>query len=142
MKFDKIGVGLIIGEPFGISGKMWLSKEMAFDAALAVSTSRPFYAHADYLLHNYELIKSLMKDAKIKTGAKEKEENTPFFYYGAGAYVSYGSNGSIGLGARLPVGLEYMANPFDIFLELVPVFSLTPSMGLALSGGLGVRFNF
>lgn len=141
-KFDKIGVGLLLGDPLGISGKMWISKEMAFDGVISVSAVRPFYVHADYLLHNYELLKAQEKESRLKSAVKDPKATDFIFYYGAGAYASYWSSGAIGIGARLPVGIEYLVNPFDIFVELAPTFSLTPSMGLSIYGGIGVRFNF
>jgi len=133
LKFEKIGIGIVLGDPLGISAKLWLNKETAFVGVLSVSTDRAFYLHADYLTHNYVFLKELAKDLK---------ESELVLYYGGGAYLAFWSNGPFGLGARLPVGVEYLANPFDIFVELAPVFSLTPSMGLGLQGGIGVRFNF
>ena len=141
LKFEKVGVGLVLGDPLGISAKLWLNKETAFDGTLSFGSTRSFYIHSDYLFHNYDLLKSEKKAFSKKTAGDIKEMDL-VFYYGGGAYLAFWNTGSIGLGARLPVGVEYLADPFDIFLELVPALSLTPSMGLGVYGGLGVRFNF
>jgi len=132
IKFDKVGVGIVLGDPLGVSVKLWNNKETAFDGVLSFGQTRTFYVHADYLFHNYELLKDMAKDFK---------GSDLIFYYGGGAYLAFWSN-SIGIGARLPVGVEYLSNPFDIYFELAPAFAITPSMGLTLYGGLGVRFDF
>ena len=146
IKFDKISVGIVLGDPMGVTVKLWNGKETGFDAVLSIGNLRSFYVHADYILHNYEMLKDLAKDPKSAKSSKyakdTKEAGELIFYYGGGAYLSFWNSGSIGIGARLPVGVEYLANPFDIYFELAPAFSITPSMGLGLYGGLGVRFNF
>ena len=46
------GIGVILGEPTGLSGKYWISPERAFDAALAYSfleDNKSFAFHANYL---------------------------------------------------------------------------------------------
>ena len=133
LKFEKVGVGIVVGDPLGITVKLWNSKETAFDGVLSIGNPRTFYLHADYLSHNYELLKDLAKD--LKGGEL-------IFYYGAGAYIATWSTSPFGLGARLPVGAEYISHPFDIYLELAPAFAITPAMGLGLYWGLGVRFDF
>ena len=48
------GVGVILGEPTGLSGKYWISPERAFDVALAYSfleDNKSFAFHADHLYH-------------------------------------------------------------------------------------------
>lgn len=133
VKFDKVGVGIVLGDPLGIAVKLWNGKETAFDGVISLGQSRTFYVHADYLFHNYEILKSMAKD--VKGGEL-------VFYYGGGAYLSFWNTNVIGLGARLPIGVEYLSNPFDIYFELAPAFAITPAMGLGLYGGLGVRFDF
>ena len=53
-----IGLGVIAGEPTGLSAKFWLNKTGAIDAAAAwsVTGSNKFQLHADYLYHFFDLI--------------------------------------------------------------------------------------
>ncbi|RPI72766.1 MAG: hypothetical protein EHM47_07515, partial [Ignavibacteriales bacterium] len=65
------GIGLILGEPTGLSAKLWTSKENAFDFGLGVSVggdrisfkgkynrgSRVHF-HMDYLWHSFNAISS------------------------------------------------------------------------------------
>lgn len=70
-------------------------------------------------------------------------------YLGLGAYGDFqtGSAGSIGLGARLPIGLQiFPLKPLELFLEIAPRAGLTfntfqfPVFGL--QGAAGFRFWF
>ena len=122
-----------MGDPLGISVKLWNNKETAFDGVLSLGQTRTLYVHADYLLHNYELLRDL---------SKELNSGDLVFYYGGGAYISFWTTNSMGLGARLPVGVEYLVNPFDLYIEVAPALAITPAMGLTFYGGLGVRFDF
>lgn len=47
------GLGVILGEPTGLSGKYWVSSKNAIDGGLAWSFRRSgfFHVHADYLWH-------------------------------------------------------------------------------------------
>jgi hypothetical protein len=47
------GLGIIAGEPTGISAKQWVSSKSAFDLGLTCSFRRDgfFHVHADYLWH-------------------------------------------------------------------------------------------
>ena len=49
----RFGLGLIFGEPTGVSGKMWTSEQNALDAGFAYSFRRRGYLHlhTDYLWH-------------------------------------------------------------------------------------------
>ena len=51
------GVGVIFGEPTGLSLKSWMSSKTAVDAAVAWSSLDDFlYVHADFLVHNFDII--------------------------------------------------------------------------------------
>src|SRR5262245_21090070 len=47
------GLGLIIGSPTGISGKVYFNKQNALDFAIGAAfvNQRGFHIHADYLWH-------------------------------------------------------------------------------------------
>lgn len=132
----KFGLGIIMGEPTGLSAKLWTGSSTAIDGALAWSfgsfgtfgSQGALYAHADYLFHNFNLI-------RVEKGRLP-------VYYGIGASVVLAN--SAGVGVRIPVGLEYLfANaPFDIFLEVVPMLALVPSTSFGVNAGLGARYFF
>lgn len=125
-----LGLGLIFGEPTGLSAKMWTSEKTALDAAVAWSFAGAgwLHVHADFLIHNYDLI-------SVSKGALP-------VYFGLGAFVSFASD--LGLGARVPFGLAYQFDgaPVDVFAEIVPGLSLLPGIDFYIGGGIGVRYFF
>ena len=125
-----LGLGLIFGEPTGLSAKMWTSERTALDAAVAWSFSGVgwFHLHADFLMHNYDLF-------SVSKGALP-------VYYGLGAFTTFSSD--FGLGLRVPLGLAYQFEgaPVDIFAEVVPGLALLPDLAFYIGGGIGVRYFF
>ena len=54
------------------------------------------------------------------------------------------SNGSIGLGIRVPIGIEWKLNnaPVSVFGEIAPGISIMPSTDMLVQAGLGIRYLF
>jgi len=125
-----VGVGLIVGEPTGISGKYWTGSTTAFDAALAWSfvDENAFQIHADYLFHNIRLI--TVSEGKLP------------FYYGIGARLKTAND--IKIGVRVPLGLAYLFQnvPIDIFVEVVPILDVIPKTDFQINAALGARYFF
>jgi hypothetical protein len=134
------GVGIILGEPTGLSLKSWLSNSIAIDAAAAWSFSKhsAIQLHADYLIHNYSII-----------GSKQWP-----LYYGIGGRLKLrgndegkdkdNDNNDLRLGVRVPFGITFLPSsaPFDFFVEVVPVLDLVPGTDFDLNGAIGGRFYF
>lgn len=125
-----VGLGLIVGEPTGISFKYWTGSTTAFDAALAWSfiDEGAFHIHGDYLFHNLTLIS--VPEGKLP------------FYYGIGARIKTANDAR--LGVRVPLGLAYLFQnaPIDIFLEVVPILDLTPKTDFSINAAIGARYFF
>jgi hypothetical protein len=136
------GLGLILGEPTGLSAKLWTSKQNAFDFGLGVGlggdrikyrgaydrTGR-IHFHMDYLWHAFNAISST--------------ERFPLYYGIGGRYNSGGGyEGSIGVRGVIGIAWFPQSTPIDVFLELVPVFQVTPLTGLGFDAGLGIRYFF
>jgi len=124
------GLGIILGEPTGISGKYWLSANSAIDGAAAWNFGNGGYlhVHGDYLLHNYDVF-------------KVKEGRLPL-YYGIGGRIGFGDDTVVGL--RGVVGIAYLFSgaPVDAFLEIAPIMDLVPGTSFHVQGGIGARFYF
>jgi hypothetical protein len=132
------GMGLILGEPTGLSAKAWTSTDNAFDFAVAWSFNN--YHHndnhndgslllqADYVWHFFNAI-------SVSSGKLP-------IYVGIGARVVLADDPSFGV--RIPVGIDYLFAdaPIDIFLELVPIMDLSPETDFGIGGGLGIRYWF
>jgi len=128
---EGVGVGLIVGEPTGVSMKYWLDNSTAIDAALAVSLSdnnNPFQFHADYLVHS-----------KRSITPSELKGRFPW-YYGIGGRIKNSHETEVGV--RVPVGITYLFadTPTDLFAEIAPVLDVAPTVRLGLNGAAGIRF--
>jgi hypothetical protein len=128
---EGFGLGIIVGEPTGLSAKVWLSENSAFDAAAAWSFEGEdaLHLHGDFLLHRFDL--NSVDDFSIP------------FYYGLGGRIKQEDDDSL-LGVRLPLGLLFLWEDerIDFFIELVPIMDLAPDTDFRLNGGVGVRYYF
>lgn len=136
------GIGLILGEPTGLSAKLWTSNVNAFDFGLGVSVGgdRISYSgnynndsrihfHMDYLWHSFNAISS--------------SERFPLYYGIGGRYNSGGGyDGSLGVRGVFGIAWFPHSTPIDVFFELVPVLQLTSSFGFGIDAGLGIRYFF
>lgn len=126
----KIGAGIIVGEPTGFSFKYWLTEKTALDAGLAWSflDENAFQFQADYLIHNFTLIK--ISEGKLP------------FYFGIGGRLKFSNDVTFGI--RVPVGLAYILKdaPIDVFLEFVPILDLLPKTDFTISAAIGGRYFF
>lgn len=124
------GLGIILGEPTGISFKNWLGSKTAIDGGIAWSFSKDesLHIHLDYLIHNFNIF--------------EVKNNNLALYYGIGGRVKAEEESRVGV--RIPVGINYLFRdiPLDVFFELVPVLDLMPSTDFDLTGGVGIRYFF
>ncbi|KUO63727.1 hypothetical protein APF79_00535 [bacterium BRH_c32] len=124
------GIGVMLGEPTGLSAKTWLNKINAVDFGLAYSFTGNHNAaalHADYLWHSFDLIKST--------------ERIPV-YYGVGARLRIYEGHDDSFGVRGVAGVEWFSRevPIDVFFEIAPVFTLIPETDLDFDAAIGIRF--
>ena len=128
----KFGVGVIVGEPTGITIKYMLDDKSAIDAAIGWETSgdNEFHIHGDYLYHMNDLIK--VQQGKLP------------LYFGGGLRFIDREKKDDKLGIRIPVGIEYLFGnvPLGAFFELVPILNLSPDTEFDFEAGIGIRFFF
>lgn len=124
------GLGVIFGEPTGLSGKYWISQRNAVDGGLAWSFKKNGYLHlhGDYLWH----FTGVFPDA-----------DRLVLYAGPGGRIGFAGTQSV-IGIRIVGGLAYdiRGAPMDVFFEIAPVVDLLPQTAGSLNGGIGVRYYF
>ena len=127
-----LGVGIIAGEPTGIGAKYWLGSNTALQGAVAWSTSSNsnLHLHLDYIVHRWNLI-------DVSSGSMP-------LYFGVGGRIKFRENQGDDIGIRVPIGLAYMFadDPFDLFLEVVPILDLSPDTELGFNAAVGGRWFF
>jgi hypothetical protein len=125
-----LGLGIIAGQPTGLTAKLWLSPRTSLDGAIAWSflDSGAVYAHTDFQYHSF------------RRGV--------FGQGGFGVYAGIGArylfSQIFSLGVRVPVGLVYVFGnvPMDIFLEAAPTLELIPATEISGGGAIGMRYYF
>jgi len=134
------GLGVVAGEPTGISLKNWQGRTTALDAAIAWSFAGHDFIqlHGDYLSHNFSLL-------KVEKGQLP-------FYYGIGGRLKLSNidnkrddrDDKTRVGVRIPLGLAYLFETItlDLFVEVVPVLDLVPETAFDLNVAIGIRYFF
>ncbi len=134
-----VGVGIILGEPTGISAKLYLKDDQAIQAAAGSAfLGGGLQIHADYVFHPYIL--------------QARRSFVLACYVGPGVRVIDYSNGrdssffAIGLRAVGGLVFDFKHVPLDAFVEVAGVFEYgfkdTEGFGIALNAGAGVRYYF
>ncbi len=125
------GLGIILGEPTGISCKLWTKQNIAINGAAAwsIEEKKSFHLHGDYLIHRFGYFN--IKEGKLPV------------YHGIGGRIKL-TKDKYAFGVRFPFGLSYIyeKESIDIFYEIVPILNLFPSTTFNLNGGIGVRYYF
>jgi len=124
-------VGILLGEPTGLSGKYWVTGNTAVDLGVAWSFGEGgnFHLHGDYLFHNFDFF-------DVDSGSLP-------IYVGIGGRVRLEDDDSR-VGLRVAIGLEYIleSNPFSFFFEVAPIVDFLPETEADVNGGIGVRYIF
>lgn len=134
---------LFLPEPAGLGKNNWLS-EAAIGASSAPASSlvgvNSFEFHADWLCHNYDLIKTrpLLESLSL--------------YYGVGGRMKLSESNSrnenkdeeVRFGMRSPLGVSYVfqEKPLELFAEVVPILDILPETRLGVGVGIGARYYF
>jgi len=137
-------LGIILGEPTGLTGKYWVTPTRAWDAGFSYSFRGYLLGYVDHIWHFPGLV------GRYSDLAKRLK---PYLGLGAMTYFSTISNrnartgiidfeSSTGVALRLPIGIEWMPEdqPIGLFFELAPAIGIAPGNFTILEGGIGVRF--
>jgi hypothetical protein len=126
-KYGDTGVGVVLGAPTGVTGKLWLDETQAFDAGLGWNNQLTVYG--DYLWHGWNL---LPQPAQGKMPV----------YLGLGAQARMYSDTEFGI--RGVVGIAYWLprDPIELFAEIVPIFHISRNVGMGVDGAIGARYYF
>lgn len=139
----KCGVGAVLGQPTGISGKCYfVGREFGWDAMVAWeflnSRNGAMYIHTTAQWHPTEW---------------EVEDLAHLSWYvGVGPYValwfievpSWVNDSGVSVGVRAPIGLsfDFVDIPLQVFTEVSVNVGVFPSTRVGAGGGMGVRYYF
>ncbi len=142
---QKTGVGVILGDPTGLSLRHYREAERTWDATLSFDWDRYVEVTAN---------PSWLFPEAFSKRDRFLRDLTPYLGIG-GALVFYGEEGlrrwrrenedntqDVSLGIRVPIGIEWKMQeaPLSLFLELAPGIGLVPGTFTFLEGGVGIRY--
>jgi hypothetical protein len=131
---------MILGEPTGLSARLYLSDDQALQAAAGFAfVGGGFHAHLDYVWHPYIF--------------EDRESFTLPLYVGPGLRaiqydVGDGGDDFVALGLRGVLGIvfDFKTVPLDAFVEVAGVgeyaFRVDDGFGLSFNASLGARYYF
>lgn len=126
------GAGVVVGEPTGITAKLWYTETgfgLAAAAAWKLSEDAAFHLLIDALFHI----------ALIET------EGGRYIVPFVGAGITNRLSDDVRIGLRVPVGLSLLplrTFPIEFFAQIAPGVGLLPETDADLEFGLGARFYF
>jgi hypothetical protein len=147
----KFGLGIELGDPTGIVGKLWLSNVNALDFGFGFQHygwGRCYYDNVNIRrcgYQDYSFNADYLWQSNIVRGPAQLD-----WHVGVGGRVyflgepSNTRNRDFDIAARVPIGLDLMFNTpafLEVFFEMVPALYLLP-LDFGIEGGLGVRFYF
>jgi len=136
--FSQFSLGVMVGQPSGLSARWQLSENLSLDfgAAYSFLWTTGIHIHVDAVFFERTLLRI--------------SDNVIPVYFGAGArYLGayWGPIGITTLSARVPIGVLY---PFhvsgnvnlEVFAEVVPTVMVIPAFDFDVSFALGARYRF
>jgi len=122
------GAGIILGEPIGPNVKYWINSNAAVDFGLGFHND--FSVYSDFLWHDWKIL-------------PQPSKGTLGGYLGLGVRYEE-TEGNDKFGFRTVAGVDYWIDsyPVEVYLEVAPVFQVSPDTDTEFDGGIGVRYYF
>ncbi|MEO8398816.1 MAG: hypothetical protein ABI550_03265 [Ignavibacteriaceae bacterium] len=134
----KFGFGIIVGDPTGLSLKVWTRNTNAFAFSLGNSYFGKLRIGGDYLWH-FNAFDSHIANLYAGPGGVIGIGEGNGFYY-KDKYKRAGND--LGLGIRGVFGVNILPErtPLEIFFEIGVLVALTPDFGSSVDVAIGMRF--
>lgn len=121
-----LGIGAQIGDPSGVTLKLYQQPGLAYDFLAAWDLDRFFFLNV-HALHERTI------------------PDSPLHYYlGPGAVAGFqdGPNGDneLVIGVSGQFGVDFFVEQFEVFLQLTPRLNVIPDTHGRIGGGIGLRY--
>jgi hypothetical protein len=145
-KGGNFGLGIMVGDPLGLSGKLYLNNQHAFAFGVGEYLVRDdgLGAHIDYLWHPWPLVPDPPLELYIGVGGRIADHDR-----------GNDRNDDFHLGVRMPFGLllDFRRKgkvPIDVFVEVVPLLDIIledddrghDGIDIDIDAAIGVRYYF
>lgn len=128
-EIPKLGAGIVLGVPFGVTGKYWFDSEYAVQSHMGVSDGN-FTLDADFLRNFDKVLPRKLPDYRMP------------LYAGLGLKFKTESDTFVGIRFVGGVSMFHSKKPIEFFAEVAPVLRLAPNEGGTFDGAVGVRGYF
>ncbi len=127
----KLGIGFVLGEPTGLSLKLWQSTGPSYVFVMGVEGASRFHFHTDFVWH-FPLASDPSLDFLLFLGPSVEVEE-----------VGTRDGEELALGPRFVIGPELMFRkvPLDLFFDFAVGFHVVPEFNEDIDFGVGLRFN-
>jgi hypothetical protein len=139
----EFGLGLMAGEPTGITAKIWTKSNTAFAISLGNSYLGKYRFGLDYLWHtnafNSQVI-GLYFGPGVAIGVGESGG----WWYSKNGKTWYKEESDIGIGVRGLLGINIIPRntPLEFFAEIGLMVGVNPSTSVNTEGAIGFRYYF
>ncbi len=132
------GVGLMIGNPSGLSYKFWLDEKTALDAAAGIDQQQ-VRCTCDILVAQLYVVQQDQRQSHQRHHGQRRL--SILHRCGSARFVQRQHRVR---SSRFPLGLSFLPHntTWEFFGELAPVVRFTPDTGMNFDFGVGARYYF
>ena len=123
-QFGDVGIGVQIGQPTGLTIKVY--KERASLDFLAAWDWDDFFFFNIHSIYDEHL----------------NDQQTVHFFYGPGGFIGIRErpgNDDVELGVSGSIGIDFLIEKFEIYIQATPRLALVKSTDFEMGGGVGFR---
>jgi hypothetical protein len=132
-----IGIGVLLGEPTGLTLKVWTNPRDAVTFEVGESYFGLPRVQIDYNVHTGGEYSALRIYGGPGIAVGFNNNSRTGFFGSDGSGLDRDNNPAFGV--RLILGLDIIPRPFEFFMEGGPLIGLSPGFGTALDLAVGVR---
>ena len=134
------------GHAFGLgiqAGGNWYQEEMYYDATLLISPYERLHFGLDWYLFTEDITFGAAVDYWVFPWELSSDGiGSTVFYCGLGGFLwaAMADDMIVDAGPRIPIGVDFVFNHLDVFLQVVPTYAIAMLPDFA-SGGFRITFN-
>lgn len=136
----KIGFGIMLGDPSGLTAKFWTQPENAWVVDLGTSYFGSPRIDVDYLWHFNAFNSRIVTLYAGPGGALGFGRGHGFWYQNSEGFYVHENGTGFGVRGVFGVNFEPQRTPLEVFFEVGMLVGITPSFGSAVDAAFGLRF--
>lgn len=135
----EFGFGIVLGEPTGVTAKLWTQPGNAFVFVLGASYFGSPRIGVDYLWH-FDAFHSDIAKLYAGPGAVLGIGEASGFWYKDNRKFDKGDDSGLGIRGVFGVNVIPRETPLEIFFEIGTLVGVIPEFGAAIDAAIGIRF--